>query len=165
MANLLYPIMLRLEGRLCVIIGGGKVAARKVGGLLAAGAHVTVISPVVCAELDALAAAQSITIKLKPYESGDLAALRPLLVFTATNNPDVNRAAAEEARSLGILVNTTADGEQGDFHNMAAARRGAITLAVSTGGRSPTLAKALAARLAESISDDDVRTAETRNHS
>jgi precorrin-2 dehydrogenase/sirohydrochlorin ferrochelatase len=161
--SLLYPIMLRLDGRSCVVVGGGEVAARKVKGLLAANACVTVISPELYADLQSLADDGIISVEIKPYVSGDLADKRPLLVFAATDDPSVNRAVADEARSLGALVNTTDDGTSGDFHNLPSARRGNITVAVSTGGNHPALAKALAARLADAITDEDVKAAETRS--
>lgn len=161
-AHPLYPIMLRLDGRSCVIVGGGKVAARKVKGLLAAKAGVTVISRELCAELQSLADEGIIAAQIKTYSSGDIADQHPLLVFAATDDPAVNRAVADEARQCGALVNTTDDRAAADFHNMPSGRRGNITVAVSTGGNHPTLAKALALRLAQSITDEDVRAAETR---
>lgn len=161
--NALYPIMLRLDGRPCVVIGGGKVALRKVKGLLAASAQVTVISREVCNELQALADAGMIAVQIKSYSSGDIADHHPLLVFATTDDPALNRAAAVEARRLGALVNTADDGTSGDFHNMPSAQRGNIIVAISTGGNHPTLAKTLTVRLAESISDEEVRAAETRS--
>jgi precorrin-2 dehydrogenase/sirohydrochlorin ferrochelatase len=157
----LYPIMLRLDGRTCVVVGGGKVAARKVRGLLDANARVVVISREFCPELQALADESRIEARVKTFECGDLAPFDPLLVFAATDDPQVNREVAEEGRSLGALVNTADDGASGDFHNAAVARRGGITVTVSTGGSAPALAKQLAERLADSLTDD-IRSAETR---
>lgn len=158
-----YPIALNLAGRSCVVVGGGRVGARKTRGLIAVHALVTVISPALCDELQSLADEGVIRAQIKPYESGDIGALKPVLVFAATNDPAVNRAVADEARQCGALVNTTDDRTAADFHNMPSARRGNITVAVSTRGNHPTLAKALAARLAESITDGDVKAAATRS--
>ena len=157
--------MLRLEGRNCVIVGGGRIATRKVKGLIQANARVTIISPQLTAELEALADEGRIAAQIKPYSHGDLARLLPLLVFAATDDAAVNRAVADEARSIGALVNTVDNAEGGDFQNMATARRGSITVTVGTGGISPALAKNLAARLAAHITDDDVRAASTRSQS
>jgi precorrin-2 dehydrogenase/sirohydrochlorin ferrochelatase len=116
-------------------------------------------------ELQALADDGAISAQIKDFSQGDLSPLRPLLVIAATNDADVNRTIAEEARSIGALVNTVDDAEGGDFQNVATAVRGNITIAVSTGGASPALARSLASRLAESISEEDVRAAETRSRS
>jgi precorrin-2 dehydrogenase / sirohydrochlorin ferrochelatase len=158
-----YPIALRLEGRSCVVVGGGRVATRKILGLVAANASVTVISRALCDELQALVDEDVIAAQIKTYESGDVAAHKPVLVFAATDDPVVNRAVADEARQCGALVNTTDDGTLADFHNMPSVRRGNITVAISTNGNHPTLAKALAARLADAITDEDVKAAETRS--
>lgn len=158
-----YPIALRLAGRSCVVVGGGRVGARKVRGLIAANASVTVISPALCDDLQALADEGAIEVQIKAYVNGDLAALKPVLVFAATDNPAVNRAVADEARRCGALVNTVDDGTAADFHNMPSARRGMITVAVSTGGNNPTLAKTLVSRLADVITEQDIQAAETRS--
>jgi precorrin-2 dehydrogenase/sirohydrochlorin ferrochelatase len=157
MGDQLYPIMLRLDGRTCVVVGGGAVAARKVRGLLMAGARVVVISPEMCPELQALADEGSIETHLETYRRGGLSPFTPLLVFAATDDPQVNRVAAEDARAVGALVNTTDDSANGDFHNVAVARRGSITITVSTGGSAPALAKQLAAKLADSLTDEEVQ--------
>jgi precorrin-2 dehydrogenase/sirohydrochlorin ferrochelatase len=159
----LYPIMLRLDGRVCLVVGGGKVAARKVKGLLAANAQVMVISRELCPELQSLADEGVISVQIKAYSGCDIAGQHPLLVFATTDDPAVNRAVADEARRVGALVNTTDDRTAADFHNLPSARRGNFTVAVSTGGNHPVLAKSLAARLAESISDEDVQAAATRS--
>lgn len=136
---LLYPVMLRLEGRVCVIVGGGRVAAHKVTDLLNAGADVTVISPQLHPTLAALVESKTITAQVTPYRSGMLDALRPLLVFAATDNPAVNRQIADDARRLGALVDAADDQTPRDFMNMATVQRGKITVAVSSGGASPAL--------------------------
>jgi len=148
----LYPVMLNLEGRACVVVGGGQVAARKVAGLLAAGAAVTVISPAICPEIEEMV--DFITIHLQPYTPGMLAAIRPLLVFAATDVVEVNRHVALEARELGALVDTVDSGDDGDFSSMAVFRRGRITVAISTNGASPVLAAHLRDQLADVIGDE-----------
>ncbi|MBI1279230.1 MAG: hypothetical protein GC179_13975 [Anaerolineaceae bacterium] len=138
--NSLYPVMLNLEGRTCVIVGGGAVATRKIDRLLSAGAKVTVISPELHPALIALAKDRKITVQQEAYTSGMLANLHPLLVFAATNDSAINQQVADEARSLGALVNGV-DEHSGDrdFMSMASVQRGEITVSVSLGGASPAL--------------------------
>jgi precorrin-2 dehydrogenase/sirohydrochlorin ferrochelatase len=157
----LYPIMLRLEGRSCVIVGGGAVAARKVDRLLSAGAQVTVISPVLYPALELLAETKKITIQQSAYETGMLASLHPLLVFAATDDPTVNQQVTDEARALGALVNGV-DEQQGDrdFMSMATVQRGDITVAVSLGGASPALVAHLQRQIDNVIGEEYVTLAE-----
>jgi siroheme synthase-like protein len=133
-----YPILIDLRGRRVVVVGGGKVAARKVMDLLDAGAQVTVISPTLHDELVALG--DQIDVRLSAYTPGMIAEAHPLLVFAATDVSEVNQQVAAEARDLGILVNVTDDREAGNFMSMAAIHRGEITIGVATGGASPALA-------------------------
>jgi siroheme synthase-like protein len=145
----LYPIMLRLEKRLCVIVGGGPVAARKAADLLAANAQVMVISPVLHPQLEAAATTSAITVRREVYTTGLLQSLnpKPLLVFAATDDSVVNAQVASEARAIDILVDVLDNGVDSDFVSMARVQRGDITLALSTGGVSP----ALTAHLREKI--------------
>jgi precorrin-2 dehydrogenase/sirohydrochlorin ferrochelatase len=104
----LYPVMLRLKGRSCVVVGAGGVAQRKVIRLLAVHARVTVISPVLQDPLlRQLADGKLIDARITAYTPGILSDLYPLLVFAATNDPEINRQVATEARSLGALVDVT----------------------------------------------------------
>lgn len=137
----LYPAMLRLGGRRCVVVGGGAVAARKVGPLLAAGASVLVVAPTVAPALRRLAAAGEIELARRAYRHGDLE--RASLAFAATDSPEVNAAVAGDAEQLGIPVNVADDSERSSFHVPAALRRGDLTVAVATGGRSPAFARLL----------------------
>lgn len=146
-----YPVMLNLEGRICVVVGGGEVAARKVQGLLEASAQVTVISTQLHPTLVALAEAGHINVNHGLYESGMLAKLAPLLVFAATDDPAVNQQVAAEARSLGALVNTADEQGERDFINMATVQRGDIAIALSTGGASPELAAHLRGQVSDLI--------------
>lgn len=147
-----YPILLNLRGRRVVVVGGGSVVAHKVGDLLVAGADVTVISPLLHDELtssiDRFAWLET------EYAAGMLATLRPLLVFAATDVPEVNRQVAEDARALGILVNTTDDNKTGDFSNMAKIQRGDITIALATGGSSPALTAHLRERVGSVVGEE-----------
>lgn len=151
-----YPLMLNLEGRGCVVVGGGEVAARKVAGLLAAGAWVRVISPLLHPELEQLAAENAITVRRTAYAPGSLFDLHLVLVFAATDSPALNRRIADEARALGALVEIADSGDESDFRNMATIQRGPITVGVSTGGASPALAAHLRARLEKAVGEEYV---------
>lgn len=141
-----YPVVLRLDGRLCVVVGGGAVALRKARGLLAAGARLRVVAPAILPEL---ATNPSLEILPRPFVAADLDGA--VLVFAATNDRLVNAEVAACARSRGIPVNCADAPEESDFHLPAVLQRGPLTVAVSSGGESPALAAALRDRLAESV--------------
>ena len=144
-----YPVSLALAGRRAVVVGGGRVAEDKVGGLLTADAQVTVISPVLTPKLEALAAAGSITVARRAYMPGDLTGA--FLAIAATDDRGANRLVWEEAESRGVLLNAVDDVEHCHFIAPAILRRGDLTVAVSTGGRSPTVAVRLRDRIARLI--------------
>ncbi len=129
------PVSLRVENSRGLVVGGGPVACRKVHGLNAAGAAVTVVSPTLCPELAALAAAAQITHTPRRFVPADTDGTR--IVFAATDDPEVNRRVLDAARAAGALCccvdeNWTA----GDFTTPATVRMDGLTVAVSTGGRS-----------------------------
>ncbi|MCL6641532.1 MAG: bifunctional precorrin-2 dehydrogenase/sirohydrochlorin ferrochelatase, partial [Candidatus Rokubacteria bacterium] len=136
-----YPVVLELAGRPCVVIGGGPVAERKVEGLLAAGAAVTVIAPRLTRRLQALAAEGRIGHVAREYAPGDLDGYR--LAIAATDDGVVNAAVAREGRRRGVLVNAADDPVHCDFTLPAVLRRGALVVAVATGGACPALAAAV----------------------
>ncbi len=134
-----YPIaVVNLHTARCIVIGGGKVAARKVAGLQAAGARPIVISPDLGQSLQEQADAGEIETIRREYQSGDLAGAR--LVIAATDDPDTNESVWQEVQAIGCLVNVVDDPARCNFHVPASVRRGALTLSVSTGGSSPLLA-------------------------
>jgi siroheme synthase-like protein len=141
-----YPIcLIGMERRHAVVVGGGNVAARKVGDLLAAGARVTVISPTLTSELKALVRAGHIVVISRPYREGDLASA--FLVIAATDDPGVNQRVWQEAEQRGCLVNAVDDPAHCNFITPAVVRRGDVMIAVSTGGTSPALARRLRERV------------------
>jgi precorrin-2 dehydrogenase / sirohydrochlorin ferrochelatase len=144
-----YPMMVDLTGRRCLVVGGGRVAERKVGLLLDCGAAVEVVSPATTPRLAALASAGSIRLVRRAARSDDL--VGAFLVFVATDDPEVNHAVAAEAREAGSLVNVADAPEACSFLVPSAIRRGDLTIAISTGGGSPALAKRLRQRLEETI--------------
>lgn len=130
-----YPIFVDLRRQRCIVIGGGPVAERRVEGLLAAGADLTLVSPSVTARLKALAAEGSIRLLLRRYENGDLTGFD--LVFVASDDEHVNKAVLAEARKHNLWVNSADDPENCEFILPAVIRRGELTVAISTGGVSP----------------------------
>ncbi len=136
-----YPICLDITDRHCIVIGGGRVAARKAQGLLAHGARVTVISPQLDGELAPLAEAGRLAWRARPYRKGDLA--DAFLVIAATDDPAVQERIHAEAEAGNILLNVADVPKWCNFILPAAVRRGDFSLAVSTGGKSPALAKQL----------------------
>jgi len=142
-----YPILVDLAGRPTVVAGGGRVAERKVRGLLAAGATVRLVSPEVTPGLAGLAARNEIVVEARPWRRGDLAGA--VLAVAATDDPAVNAGVTEEGRSAGVLVNRVDEPDSGGFTVPAVLRRGDLTVAVATSGRTPGLAGALRRRLEE----------------
>ena len=136
-----YPLLLELEGRRCVVVGGGPVGERKVDGLLAVGAAVTVVSPEVTQALAALAAAGRITLVHRAYRDGDLEGAA--LVFTALSDPRATTVVADEARRRGIWLNAADDPAYCSFILPAVVRRGPLTISVASGGATPALTRAL----------------------
>ncbi len=141
-----YPVFLDVRGRGCLVVGGGSVAARKVRTLVEAGASVTVVSPEVCAELDALAGAGAAAeLRRRPFEAADLDGA--VLAIAATDDPAVNEAVSRAARGRGIPVNVVDQSALSTFIVPATVGRGRLKVAVSTAGASPAFARRLRERL------------------
>ncbi len=147
-----YPLFLNIRGRRCVVVGGGQVALRKVTTLLEHGAGVNVISPDLCAELGQLAEKGKIAVLAREYRAGDLEGA--VIAIAATDEPNTNLAVAQEARARAVLVNVVDDAGSSDFIAPAYMRRGDVTIAVSTGGRSPALARKIRSRLEKDFGDE-----------
>ncbi len=147
-----YPVFLEVRDRHCVVCGGGSVALRKVEALLRAGASVAVIAPEVCPELQTMAADRTITVMERAYRDGDVDGA--FVVVAATDDRDANRRIAEAARQSHCLVNAVDDAACSDFIVPSTVHRGELTIAVSTGGRSPALARKLRTRLETQYGED-----------
>ena len=147
-----YPVFFDLTRRPCVVIGGGPVAERKVAGLVEAGATVTVISPRLTARLGRWADDGAIQYVARPYRAGDLAGF--FLAFVTTGNPAVDAAVFADGRAAGVLVNSADDPTHCDFFLPALIRRGDLAVAVSTGGTSPALARAVREELQSLVGED-----------
>ena len=134
-----YPIFLDVHGKRCLVVGGGEVATRKVQGLLEAGAVVVVVSPTLTDALTTLVHIGAIHHVARPFQTHDVVGCA--LVIGATDRPAVHAAVCEAARQQGIWVNIVDTPEACDFIAPAVVRRGALQIAISTGGHSPALAK------------------------
>lgn len=141
----LYPMHLKIAGRLCVVIGGGAVALRKVRSLLDCGAKVRVISSGAHETLRQLAREGELEWFARDYAEGDLSGA--FLAFAATNNRQVQARIAAEAESNAVLLNSADDPQGSHFHVPAHFRRGRMLLSVSTGGASPALARKIRKQL------------------
>ncbi len=147
-----YPVFLNVDGKKCVVVGGGQVALRKVRVLLEHGADVEVISPDLCPELAKLAGSGEIRALTRKYRAGDLK--NAFVAIAATDNGDINQRVVVEARRRAILVNVVDDAENSDFIVPSYLRRGELTIAVSTGGKSPALARKIRSRLEKELGDE-----------
>ena len=147
-----YPVVVNLDGRACVVIGGGTVAEAKVRGLLEAGASVTVISPSLTDGLVALLRAGGLIHSPRSYRDGDLRGFT--LAFAATGDASVNAAVAAEGRRRRVWVNAADDPAHCDFMLPSVLRRGDLAIAVSTGGRSPAVARVVRDELEDLVGAD-----------
>lgn len=148
-----YPIFLDLQGVEVLVVGGGVIAFRKATGLVEAGAVVTVVAPEIVPELVELVT----RVERRRYAVGEAAGYQ--LVITATDDAAVNAEVAADARSTRVWVNSADDPQNCSFILPAVARRGLVTVAVSTGGASPALAGTVRSRIAERILTSQVEVA------
>ncbi len=133
-----YPVFLNLEGKKAVVVGGGKVAERKVTSLVAAGADVTVISPSLTRGLRKILSEGSIRYISRLYRKKDVKGA--FLVIAATDSSDTNRRVSKDAPALVNVVDVPAEC---NFIAPSVVRRGQLLIAISTGGASPAFSKAL----------------------
>jgi siroheme synthase-like protein len=148
-----YMACIDLDARRCLVVGGGTVGLDKAKGLLECGAIVTVVSPEIEPDIQLL----PVRWRRKQYDSGDLDG--NFLVVAATPDRSVNRRVFEDAETRSLLCNVVDDAELCSFILPAVHRRDPITLAVSTGGASPALAKRLRDELGEQIDERHVELA------
>ncbi len=137
--------MLRVEGRRCVVIGGGQVALRRAGALIDAGAEVEVIAPRIDPELAGL----GVHCQQRGWEPADLAGA--VLVVVATDDAEVNERVTAAAHEAGALVNRADEASAGDVSIPAHRHLGPLTVAVDTGGISATAAAAIRDELLERL--------------
>ncbi len=137
----LYPVFLNLVDVPVVVIGGGKVAARKVRSLQLAQAQILIISPQLTPPINRLVQLEKVQWKCRKYRKRDLRMAR--IVIAATDDLEMNQRICNDAQQLGLLVNCAAPSDIGNFQVPSIVRHGDMTIAISTGGASPALAKQL----------------------
>ena len=134
-----YPVFIDVSDRQCVVIGGGSIGEEKVHKLLDCGARLVVISPDVNAGVRELAGSGGVTWVQRDYEPGDLKGA--FIAIAATDDNKVNRLIADEANERNVLLNVVDVTHLCTFIAPSVARRGDVTIATSTGGASPALAR------------------------
>src|SRR5437867_8833137 len=144
-----YPVSLVLGGRYVVVVGGGRVAARRVAELLDAGARVTVVAPRLSPAVEHLAGAGRLEAARRPFQAGDLDGA--WVAFAATDDPEVNRAVVDAAEARHCFVSSAMGGAEPSLRPMSALRRGGLEVAVGTSGRSPAVSAWLRRRLETDI--------------
>lgn len=137
----LFPIFLNLQDKTCLLVGGGVVAERKIATLLEHGARVKIVSNGITAQIEQWCQENRVEISLRDFHEEDLKGV--FLVFAATNDSEVNRKVSQFCGEKGILVNVVENPEQGDFFVPSILRRDALTVAISTTGKSPAFARRL----------------------
>jgi siroheme synthase-like protein len=144
-----YPVNLVVAGRRCVVVGAGRIAARKIDALLAAGAEVHVIAPVIGREVRAGADAGLLTVAEREFSPTDLDGA--WLATTATGIPAVDHAVFEAGEARRIWVNSADDPANCSFTLTSVVRQGDLVVTIGTGGRSPALATWLRRRFGEEL--------------
>ena len=147
-----YPIFLDLRGRRVVVVGGGKVAERKVRSLLRAQAAVRIISPKLTPGLARLASKKKLAFTKRAYRKGDVK--RAALAFAATNDPATQRAVRRDAEAAGAFVNLADNLRDSSFVLPASFSQGDLLVAISTCGASPALACQLRQRLRRTVGNE-----------
>jgi precorrin-2 dehydrogenase/sirohydrochlorin ferrochelatase len=147
-----YPVFLNLVGKKCVVIGGGEVALRKIRMLLDCGAKVAVVSPVFHPDLSLLAESRAIEVIQRTYEPEDLQGA--VMLISATDDEKINQRVADEAKQRGVLINVVDDPARSDFIVPSYFRRGGLTIAVSTSGMSPALARKIRTKLEQDFGEE-----------
>jgi precorrin-2 dehydrogenase / sirohydrochlorin ferrochelatase len=137
-----YPVYLDLRGRRCVVVGGGDVSERKAARLIQCGARVTVVDWRLSPGLEQMKKDSLIDHIADSYNVSFLRGA--FLVIAATDQDEVNEAVYRDARDQGIIVNVVDDPGRCDFILPSVFQQGDLSIAVSTGGKSPALAKKLA---------------------
>ncbi len=142
-----YPVFLNLNETACLVVGGGRVAERKVDSLLEAGGNITLVSPELTPHIQGLGIEGWITVHQRLYQPDDLAGV--LLVMAATDDTALQQHVAADAKRVGVLCNIVDQPALCSFIVPAVIKQGDLAIAVSTSGASPALAKKICRDLAE----------------
>jgi siroheme synthase-like protein len=148
----MFPVFFKLEGRPCLVVGAGRIAAPKIASLLRAGGVVTVVAPQARSEVDQQARAGQLVRIAREFAAGDLDG--QFLVVAATDLQAVNHHVAESARARKVLCNSVDDPPDCDFFYPSVVRRGDLQIAISTSGKSPALAQRLREQIDAMMPED-----------
>ena len=161
-----YPLFLDISNKLCIVLGGGKIAERKVTMLLKFNATVRLISPKITANLSKLSKSGRISVLERDYRNGDLNGAT--LIFAATNRKMINNKIKKEAEARGIPVNVVDDPGLCDFIVPSIVQKAPITIAISTSGSLPSLSKKLRKEISKCMTKEYIKygriMAEFREH-
>lgn len=142
-----FPMLVRLTGRKCLVVGAGKIAADKIAGLLMHGAQVEVVSPRAVQQIRNLVSQRKIVWRRRKFSPRDLDGA--FLAVAATNSSTINQSVFRACHARGVLCNAVDDPPHCDFFYPAVVRRGPLQIAISTNGQSPALAARLRRELDE----------------
>jgi siroheme synthase-like protein len=148
----LFPIFVKLKGRLVVVVGGGNIAEAKIPGVLSAGARIRLIAPSVTPQIAEWVRFGKIDWRQKEFDEADLKGA--FLVIAATSAPGVNGAVFQEAEARRLLCNAVDDIKHCHFYYGAVVQRGDLQIAISTNGKSPALAQRLRQELEEQFAPE-----------
>lgn len=145
----LFPVNLNLRGRKCLVVGGGRVAERKVRSLLLSGAKIWIVSPELTEGLKKLVEEGAIHLIDRQYATEDLQDC--FLVISAVDNPSVNARVADDCFARNIPINAVDDPDRCSFTVPSVLRRGSLCIAISTDGKSPLLSRRIREKLESSF--------------
>ena len=148
----LFPVYLKLNGKIVLVVGGGEIAEGKVEALLHTHASVRLVSPVVSERLYQLSLNGKVMWRRRQFEPHDLEGAA--LAITATDNIAVNHLVYRESQRLGIWCNVVDDPPYCDYYFPAVVRRGDLQIAISTNGQSPAFAQLLRKKMEKQFNDD-----------
>jgi len=147
-----YVLCLKLINRPCLVVGGGEVADRKVRTLYSAGARITVIAREINVSLKQFAEEHAMTLLVREVREEDLK--EKLLIIAATDDREINRTIAEQARRAGALVNVVDSPEESDFFVPSTFNRGDLTIAIATSGKLPALSRRIREHLEKQFGNE-----------
>lgn len=148
------PLMLKMDKKQCLVVGGGVIAERKIRSLLEANAQVTIVAPAFTEQIVAWVEAGVVRGHLRKYETSDASEI--FLLIAASDHAEVNDQAAKDAKAAGALVMASAadEPEHGDVIMPSVVRRGRLVIGISTSGASPALAAVIRRRIEKDYSED-----------
>ncbi|MGN0642919.1 MAG: bifunctional precorrin-2 dehydrogenase/sirohydrochlorin ferrochelatase [Huintestinicola sp.] len=150
-----FPFFIDIKDKRIVVVGGGKVAFRKIQKLMPFEPKITVVAPKICREI---AETEKLNILCRPFEDEDIRGA--FAVISATGDPVLDEHIYRLCREKNILVNTVDDIDKCGFIFPALVKKGSVVAGISTSGKSPVFARYLRELLEEELSDEMLRTAE-----